>query len=582
MRQIEQFIWGFQPHFRMSVKSAAQQALRSIGAGVDPSVVLVGFRATKDAHFDYCIEPETEAIAQADLSGVVERASVLYEEDEESKIFNSNREVHEQRQLFLRDRARAESLCEALGRSGAGNGRTFFASGSRRIGNYDVYTVIGVVTSRWLQLPALQTRRRNRFDVTSSLAESVVREVLTLSEGALDSQTPPSGLPGNSNTQAIISEAARRFVTSVALLAGQLFGSRLYEHLDAVSAQPYEGRTGVGTIMLAARPIDKEGVTDVTVEVAFTEPVDLSQTRAFRKALEMSGPSLHVLCDGKEIYGLGSSGDGYDASTERVFTLTIVGRGSWELGHAGIPLLRVDNTRAILPKAPLSQLKFFDTVKRLFPESGEVGAKALWALAQEAAEQEHGTMLVVHRFADIEASRLVPQALRVEPVQLTNEALRAITNIDGAVLVSPDARCHAVGVILDGQAAGQGDPSRGARYNSAVRYRQAAKDNCLIIIVSEDGMINLLPDLNARVEKDRVERAVVALEEASFGDVNFEVFFQRREHLESLAFYLTAGQCDRATASQCRVEDYRWSTSQMRISHDAFKPNPDMDESYFL
>lgn len=47
---------------------------------------------------------------------------------------------------------------------------------------------------------------------------------------------------------------------------------------------------------------------------------------------------------------------------------------------------------------------------------------------------------------------------------------------------------------VDGTA-GEGDRSRDARYNSAVKYLASAEDTpTVILLVSEDGMINLLPD----------------------------------------------------------------------------------------
>jgi DNA integrity scanning protein DisA with diadenylate cyclase activity len=70
-----------------------------------------------------------------------------------------------------------------------------------------------------------------------------------------------------------------------------------------------------------------------------------------------------------------------------------------------------------------------------------------------------------------------------------------ITAIDGAVLIDPTTTCYAIGVILDGLASNKGTPSRGARYNSAIRYVETCKYPCLAIIVSEDGSIDLVPDL---------------------------------------------------------------------------------------
>jgi DNA integrity scanning protein DisA with diadenylate cyclase activity len=73
--------------------------------------------------------------------------------------------------------------------------------------------------------------------------------------------------------------------------------------------------------------------------------------------------------------------------------------------------------------------------------------------------------------------------------------------IDGAVLIDPSGQCHGIGAILDGQAAESWDASRGSRYNSALRYvstRQREGHRCLAVVISEDGMINLLPQLDPK------------------------------------------------------------------------------------
>src|SRR5260370_30101632 len=98
--------------------------------------------------------------------------------------------------------------------------------------------------------------------------------------------------------------------------------------------------------------------------------------------------------------------------------------------------------------------------------------------------------------------RCAGQALTVEPTRLDDSVVGQVTGIDGAVLVDPSGYCDAIGVILDGTAAGEGDRSRGARYNSAVKYLASAGDTpTVILLVSEDGMINLLPDLRPRIRR---------------------------------------------------------------------------------
>jgi hypothetical protein len=204
-------------------------------------------------------------------------------------------------------------------------------------------------------------------------------------------------------------------------------------------------------------------------------------------------------------------------------------------------------------------------------------------------------MLVVHRNASEEAARLTPQAQQIRPQRLDSRVLAAVTSIDGAVLVDPNRTCHAVGVILDGHASGKGDPSRGARFNSAVRYHDTQTGQCLVIIVSEDGMINLLPDLRRKVSRESVEAAVGQLEKSLTDDPDYEVFFRHWEHLEALAFYLTPDQCERINAARTALENHRARphpddhdpTEGMvgRITHvgwTPFAPDPEMNSSYFL
>ncbi len=74
--------------------------------------------------------------------------------------------------------------------------------------------------------------------------------------------------------------------------------------------------------------------------------------------------------------------------------------------------------------------------------------------------------------------------------------------------------CHTIqsraGVILDGLATTKGDSSRGSRYNSAIRYYEHfGKDAPLVIVVvSEDGMINLIPDLRPQIKHSLIEESI--------------------------------------------------------------------------
>ena len=145
---------------------------------------------------------------------------------------------------------------------------------------------------------------------------------------------------------------------------------------------------------------------------------------------------------------------------------------------------------------------------------------------------------------------------------------------------------HAIGVILDGVATEIGDPSRGSRYNSAVRYLETSEIATLFILVSEDGMINVLPDLRRRISRRELQDLIVNLrgeaEKVGEKDFNIEKFNNFYERLKSLNFYLSSEQCDAINELRRSVDDRPQDVYAVRIIRSDLQPDPDMNDSYFL
>jgi len=405
-----------------------------------------------------------------------------------------------------------------------------------------------------------------------------MQELLRQATVGLGLRKPPEDFSLQwSDRSELLRKAAHQFVSSVSYQS-DTYTVDLTVALNEVSAQPYEGRASAGGLLLATYDNPH-----VEVSMQFVDPLALSRTRSIRKALEMATDDRLLLCDGNEIFGIGRLLPSYYPPQEDAFVFTVVGRGAWELSHGDTALLRVTDTRPTLPEPRIDADRFRDVASRVFHEIAPSQIDRLWNLTLSAASAPHGTMLVVHRSAASEAIRLMPQAQLIQPRHLDPEALSAVTNIDGAVLVDLDGNCCAVGVILDGVATGTGDPGRGARYNSAIRYNHANGKSALIIIVSEDGMIDLMPNLNRRVSRNEVENTVRSLEAVITDDPDYEVFFLYHRHLEALAFYLSADQCARVNAARDALEEHRRATANLTISGwSEFEPDPDMDDGYFL
>lgn len=166
---------------------------------------------------------------------------------------------------------------------------------------------------------------------------------------------------------------------------------------------------------------------------------------------------------------------------------------------------------------------------------------------------------------------------RIAPVLVSPELLSRASRIDGALLLDPAGRCFAIGVVLDGDARPECLPSRGARYNSAVRYVHASGPSRMAIVYSDDRTMDVVPLLRPRMPRDKIASAVASLEAANKEDYHGPRFF-----LDQHRFYLTAEQCDRANAAIERIHQTPLEVGELRIPHRAFEPDPGMDDSYLL
>ena len=76
-------------------------------------------------------------------------------------------------------------------------------------------------------------------------------------------------------------------------------------------------------------------------------------------------------------------------------------------------------------------------------------------------------------------------------------AFLGISNMDGALILDFDGNCKAISCIVDGKAVIPGRVERGARLNSIENYVGSKKKGiCIGIVISEDGMVNILHNKN--------------------------------------------------------------------------------------
>lgn len=284
-------------------------------------------------------------------------------------------------------------------------------------------------------------------------------------------------------------------------LGASIRSTTLFEDLSEISKMPYEGVKARGNLLICASHYPTPHHPSIDLLMPFKEPVWSYERRRVRKLLEIAHDDVSLLYHRGYIYGLVRKKDDYDTTTETLFDIEIIGHAKWRLKHGEEILMVVEYDKPSLGVEPKAIA--FEQLKELlvaeFTSLTEERRESLLSLAKMAMEQQHGTMLVISDKASEEAERLEKQSVAIKPTTIDTQLMSLITAIDGAVLLDTQGQCCAVGVILDGtMEPGKGDPSRGARYNAAIKYlsyAQQQQHKVAIVVVSEDGTVNVLPEV---------------------------------------------------------------------------------------
>jgi hypothetical protein len=482
-------MWKGQRAFRSLAQADAVELFRSLDDRLEPKVALVGvlWEPSEDAP-EVCVEfGRDHQLAEA-LTGL--RSASLAAEPADATDHGMHLRLPRTLQVGYQGPRRAVE--QALAAFDAGHGSTSFSSFPQRLGGYLVFVVLQFGAATVASHRSVADRSFLAADVPASLLEAAVDEFLSECAAAL--ARPDLGRYSvlDHEVPDLMRAAGRRLMHG----PGQLMHAMtdLYDVCNVISTMTYEGADGVGGMLFAPR-----GHADVRVDLSLQRPASLRDYRTVRKLLEISDAGLYLLCADGEVVGFGRSTAPAGSAPDGLFVVSFTGQHRWRLSLGSHVLMEITYGQPHLPKERLNAADFHRTVERTFPAMTGDEVDTLWTLVSAATEQRHGTMVVVSTGAEHEAARLGTQAIATAATPVTPSLMRLITAIDGAVLIDPHNQCHAIGAILDGLATEAGDPSRGARYNSAVRYVASSAHACLAIVVSEDGMINVVsPRLEAQ------------------------------------------------------------------------------------
>ncbi len=482
-------LWPYQERYRQAAQALAQELFDALDDDLKPFVLLLALPNDPDLPAR-CLEPQAsglpaELFSDAVLRGRVSQNTTPWPYPEREDVTPAMiRRKHE----GLGVRNAVQATFDALDEHAT---HQHFAGWPVQIRGYFVMTVLRLQRKALRAYPSLRPHRfyTDGRPLAPSLLVAAMYRFNEESVKSLSEPEPGAGIimrPRES--EELLRSAGKSFLDTPAQALGlDPTTTKLFATCNTISSLRYEGAEGVGKLLLARR-----GHPNLEEIFALTCPTELTDYRAVRKLLEMTTPDVHLLADGDNVYALGRQIGHYDAIREDLFVISFITHYAWELQHAGHVLLRSHYGLPGLPRTRLSRSGFRRALKRTFALTDATKVERLWDVVLEASRQQHGTLLVITTEALAEADRLKLQCTLIEPVPLTPLITRLVTSIDGAVLLDPDGYCYSIGVILDGRASGRGDSTRGARYNSALRYVESSDYPCIAIVVSEDGLVDVI------------------------------------------------------------------------------------------
>lgn len=574
-KTISLFIWGYQQHFRSGLQTDANSVLRALGVETEAITLLIGVADPSRANPNpVCIEPENGRWSIHLFAGLIEDIERTVSNHRLQNVFYSNDEAGmAEKPLRIRRDAVTTAVRHALNPDDMRTGVRSFCGLAQLVGDHYVVPVIQVPLKDLkmfdsLEIPDQVDQFQPRKE--SSFLDVTLRHLLEEAADQLQRPDPGRSLTHRRPAAEILRSAAASFMYTPGLIVDPEFMfDDLFQRLNQVASQMYEGVRGIGHLVLAP-----EGHRDVEYILRFREPVPFGQTRWVRKVLHMAAAGTELIANTRGILGLGRRRNSV-ATADDIFSVDFLDHGQWELRCNKKRLLRSSYGEPTLPRSVIEQDRFVCNLARLFPVSTPEGKERIWSIFNAAVAQDHGSMFIVAEDAAEEAERLAQQGTRIEPIRLTPELYARVCGIDGTVILDPNGTCYAIGVILDGSATEACTPSRGSRYNSAVRYVAQKSPRRLAVVASDDGTIDILPLLRPTASAAEVEKNVQAFEVATDQD-----YHHPRNWLDSNRFYLSELQCRRVNVVLERLAAQPREAGEIRLVTRQFTPHPEFDNSY--
>ena len=580
--KIKYYMWGFQRHYRWNLEFYAKKVFKELSNELVPSVFLLGILRENTPSNPICIEPEECGISVSAFEKVDELAKGIHDKDPRKNTMHIGpAHVHENYHENLKTECLVKAVRQIV--DSRFKDKTSFVSRPVRVNKYDVLVVFQFNKSVYNKF---NTLKGNGY---GSLVEAAINVFLSKMIKPLyePNQDRKSWSFFDEDVKDILRLAADNFIgtASYAGTGGHSGGKPsfnaagfLFDIANYISSLKYEGGSSSGNLVIA-----KDKHPNVELEIRFGDTIPLESNRILRKILEISSKGLFLYTDGHHILGVGKFKGEYDSTKEDLFEIIFLGEQKWRFVHGKTVLMEVEDGNPSLPKPDLDKSKFYSTLRRIF-QIDDSSIEKHWEMISWAIKKKHGALIIISKDAKKESERLKNQAILINPIKPNKETIKSIISIDGAVLFDECGYCHSIGVILDGKASNNTTPSRGARYNSAVTYIDNNKNKAIAVILSQDGMVDLYPDLMPQVRKKEILLKLEELKKESEKEkTDYDKYQPILNWFDEHKFYLQKDICEMLNKLKKELDKKKVTEiSRAYLIIPDFEPNTEMDESYFF
>lgn len=296
----------------------------------------------------------------------------------------------------------------------------------------------------------------------------------------------PGTLISTLGAREIISLATKSFINSLNMKEDTQ-DIDIFETINSISRMKYENSEATGEIV-----ISRLNSLVINSILRVEGDISIKETRKVRKLLEGTKDNFSLVTDLENIHGFGNKS--FLKTLKGIFRIKILSSEHWELFYKEKKLLKIVDGIPIFDKLLLEKKDFIMKLEAAFGNLLTWEKEKLWNLVEKIIESDQGALLVITEGYLKEAKRLSIHSTVFKPFEMKSSFMLDFFKMDGAILMSPRRVCSAIGVILDGVLSENGDSSRGARFNSALKYYDTQKERykMIIIVASEDGAVDIL------------------------------------------------------------------------------------------